>query len=396
MNLTELQILKANILGQLTNKLISPLCLAGSPGTAKSTTVALVAAELGMHISTESAPCMTHEILSGLPSDYDAPDYQANSIDGSMPKATAWSIPEMVSKAIHLAKDKPTILLIDDFHMVSPHLQAYFYGLLLERRLGNFKLSDNIAIILTMNDSQLAGFNGINSAVRNRMSILNVTFNFEHWFTGYGNRLHYLVASFLKAKPHYCQEDESTGIEGYATARAWTAIAAELSFHTNEFCQANARTLAGTQVSTQAAQAFQAHVTYIAAIDFTKLVSKRTIVDLSKQDPLDSIIYSYITNFIQTVDDALYLFELLNANLNNSASAFIGFVMGELYVKFTHQSELIAPLSDGLRFALDILIGKQPNHSEYPNTSRAKLTAAIESDVQGIKELMKQASEFIM
>lgn len=390
MNLKEITIVKSNINGQLTNKLISPLCIAGSPGTAKSTTVALIAAELGMNLVTCSGPTLSHEALSGLPETIDATRYIANSIDGSTPLATQWSIPEIMSHAITAAADKPTILLIDDFHMVSPHLQSYFYSLLLERRLGNFRLSDNTAVILTMNDSDLAGFNGINSAVRNRMSILKVDFNFEHWFTNYGNQLHYLVASFLKAKPHYTQEPEATGIEGYATPRAWTAIAAELNLHEDPISFAHS--VAHMQVSTQAAQAFQAHVAYIAAIDFTKLVANHTLVDLSKQDPLDSIIYSYITNFIHTLDDAMYLFELLAINHSSAASAFVGFVIGELYIKQQH----IDVLSDGLKFVIKRLTNQQMSASDYPNTSITKFNKLSTEPIPHIHEYMKLASQYLL
>ena len=390
MNSKEITIIKSNVNGQLTNKLISPLCIAGSPGTAKSTTVALIAAELGMNLVAESMPCLTHEALSGLPSDYEAHKYQINSIDGSLPMATQWSIPEIVAKAIRAAESKPTILVLDDFHMVSPHLQAYFYALLLERRLGNFRLSDNTAVILTMNDSDLAGFNGINSAVRNRMSILKVDFNFEHWFANYGNQLYYLVASFLKAKPHYTQEDETTGIIGYATPRAWTAIAAELSLHEDPISFAYA--VAHMQVSTAAAQAFQAHVAYIQAIDFTKLVANRTLVDLSKQDPLDSIIYSYITNFIHTLDDAMYLFELLAMNHSNAASAFVGFVIGELYIKQRN----IGTASDGLKFAIKKLSHQPMIASDYPNTSKAKFDKLSAEPIEHIHEYMKIAAQYLL
>lgn len=65
MNSKEITIIKSNIKGQLVNKQIAPLCIAGSPGTAKSTTVALIATELGMNLVTESMPCLTHEALSG-------------------------------------------------------------------------------------------------------------------------------------------------------------------------------------------------------------------------------------------------------------------------------------------------------------------------------------------
>lgn len=304
--------------------------------------------------------------------------------------ATQWSIPEIMAHAITAATDKPTILLIDDFHMVSPHLQAYFYALLLERRLGNFRLSDNTAVILTMNDSDLAGFHGINSAVRNRMSILKVDFNFEHWFANYGNQLHYLVASFLKAKPHYAQEPESTGVEGYATPRAWTAIAAELSIHEDPISFAHQ--IARMQVSTQAAQAFQAHVAYIEAIDFTKLVANRTLVDLSKQDPLDSIIYSYITNFIHTLDDAMYLFELLAINHSNAASAFVGFVIGELYIKQRN----IDTISEGLKFVIKKLTNRPIIASDYPNTSKAKFDKLSVEPIPHIHEYMKIASQYLL
>ncbi len=390
MNSKEITIIKSNITGQLVNKQISPLCIAGSPGTAKSTTVALIAVELDMNLVTCSGPTLSHEALSGLPDTVDASKYIANSIDGSTPLATQWSIPEIMAHAITAAAEKPTILLIDDFHMVSPHLQSYFYSLLLERRLGNFRLSENTVIILTMNDSDLAGFNGINSAVRNRMSILKVDFNFEYWFSNYGNQLYYLVTSFLKAKPHYTQEPESTGIEGYATSRAWTAIAAELSLHEDPI--SFAYSVAHMQVSTQAAQAFQEHVAYIQAIDFTKLVANRTLVDLSKQDPLDSLIYSYITNFIHTLDDAMYLFELLAINHSNAASAFVGFVIGELYIK----QRTMDTASDGLKFAIKKLSHQPMIASDYPNTSKAKFDKLSVEPIENIHSYMKIASQYLL
>lgn len=65
MNITEITIIKTNITAQLTNKLVSPICIAGTPGTGKSTQIRLIAEELGMNLVTESAPCMSVESLSG-------------------------------------------------------------------------------------------------------------------------------------------------------------------------------------------------------------------------------------------------------------------------------------------------------------------------------------------
>ncbi len=393
MNINEIALLKVNIRGQLTNKQIAPICLAGSPGTAKSTTVRLVAEQLGMNIVTQSAPILTHELLTGLPDTVDAEQYAAFSIDGSKPKITVWSIPELIATTIRAAETKPTVLLIDDFHMVSPHLQAYFYGILLERRLGNFSIPNNVALVLTMNNSDAAGFHGINSAVRNRMAILQVEFNFEHWFKSYGNSLHYLVASFLKAKPHYCSEPEASTITGYATARAWTAIAAELSQHEHDFAQSAAGQIAGMQVSAEAARAFQTHVAYVAAIDFTNLVKSRTIVDLATKDPIDTIIYSYITNFIHTVADGMYLFDLMNKNKGEATSTFVGFVLGELYIKFTQKST-DKPIADGIRFVIDRITGTAIDKSNYLNPSA--LDKVSMEPIENLDIYRKLGFEFLM
>jgi MoxR-like ATPase len=393
MNQQELTIITNNIKGQITDKLIAPLCIAGAPGTGKSTQIRLIAEELRMNLITQSAPCLTVESLSGLPNEYAAPQYQAFAIDGAPPQATAWSIPELIAATLRAASEKPTILLLDDFHMVPPHLQAYFYSLLLERRLGNYRLADNVAIILTMNDSELAGFSGISSPVRNRLSILPIEFNFEHWLNTFGNRLHYLVASFLRAKPHFCIEPETTSVEGFASARAWTSIAAELSVHTDDFLQANAKRIAGMQVSHSAAQAFQTHVNYVGAIDFTKTVTSRTLVDLAKQDPLDSIIYAYITNFINTVDDGLYLFDLLTTNKNQSV--FVGFIFGELYTKYINVSA-DHPLSDGLLFVIDKLLNMPMEHSKYAHTSKEKLTKVFAEEIPNRSHFMGIAQEYLL
>lgn len=298
----------------------------------------------------------------------------------------------MMARALRAAKGKPTILLIDDFHMVSPHLQSYFYGLLLGRRLGNYRLSDNVAIVITMNDSEAAGFNGINSAVRNRMAILRIDFNFDYWFDTYGKRIHYLVASFLRARSNYCMEPETTGIVGYATARAWSAIAAEMEFHTDDFIIANAGTIAGMQISSEAARAFQTHVNYVGAIDFTKVVAKRELVDLSKKDPLDPIIYSYITNFIHTVDDGLYLFELMNANLEQES--FIGFTFGELVIKYSMEDQ--SKVSDGIHFVIDRLIKNSMDPNKYKSTSPEKLAKAFAEPVSNLDTFMEKASKYLL
>lgn len=65
MNAYERLIITQNIKAQLDKASVAPICVSGEPGTAKSTTIGLIAKELGMNIVTESGPCLTHELLSG-------------------------------------------------------------------------------------------------------------------------------------------------------------------------------------------------------------------------------------------------------------------------------------------------------------------------------------------
>jgi len=394
MNNTELTIIKQSIKSQLTNKSIAPLIIAGTPGSAKSTSVRLLAEELDMNIVEYSLPTISVERMSGLPQEVVTPKYnKAAVLNYGDVISTIWTIPEMIADVWNACETKPTVLLLDDFHGMAPHMQTYFYSLLLDRRLGNYKLPDNCAIIGTMNNSDSAGFQGIGSAIRNRLSILEIEFDFDHWFKNYGNRLHYLVASFLKAKPHYTSESETTTIQGYATARAWTAIAAELENHTPEFIQSNAGRIAGMQVSPEAAKAFQTHVLYVAKIDFTNLVKSKTIVDLATKDPLDTIIYSYITNFIITPEDGAYLFELMEANNNEASNQFIGFVLGELYIKYTHSTQ-DKPISDGIRYVIDTLLNQPINPANYIKPkSLDKVAKYKPADLQA---MMKLAHEYLL
>ena len=387
-------IIKTNIKAQLENKSITPLIISGKPGIAKSKTMELIAKELEMNLLDVSAPTLTSEVLTGLPDTYSAPQYNKYCTLDEEVNGTKWSIPEMIANANQLAQDKPTILLLDDFHMIGLHLQPYFFKLLLQRSIGNFKLDSNVVILGTMNDSEQAGFNSINSAVRNRLSILQVEFDFDYWYSTFGKFLDYRVASFLKTHSKYIQEDESVDIEGYATARAWTAIAEEITYHTNDFIVKNSFKLATMQVSKAAGIAFQKHINYINAINFEEVVSKRKLVNVAQLDPLDAILYAYIVNFIATIEDGSYLLELLDYNIGDDS--FIGFLIGELSNKYVHQNKL----SDGLQYVIDTVISKSINKEDYSDKyvkmSKDKWDKITDYKLKNTDKLLTTASKYLI
>lgn len=352
MNLNQIEIIKSNIKSQLAGKPVSPLFLEGKPGIAKSTTIELLAKQLDMNLLIVSAPTLSVEVLSGLPNEYAEPALDKYTIDHSEAIATKWSIPEIIADANKLSEVKPTILLLDDFHMIQSHLQSYFFKLLLQKSIGNYKLADNVVIIGTMNDSTEAGSKGINSAVRNRMAVLKVDFNFDYWFNGYGKSLNYFVASFLKAKPQHISSDESTESQ-YCTARSWTALAFELDGHQSDFIVSNAASLSSMYVAQTASQAFATHVNYVSAIDFQSVMDNQVMLDLAQREPQDAIICSYIARFVKSEADGLHLLDMLDFNINSRS--FVGFTLAELYDYYKKPETQ----TEGINLAIKLLL-KQP------------------------------------
>ena len=178
----------------------------------------------------------------------------------------------------------------------------------------------------------------------------------------------------------------------YSLGRQDTTTRQFISYYDKDLILSQAKTIAGMQVSNESAMAFAEHVNNVAALDFEETVRKRTLIDLSTRSPLDSILYSYITNFIVTIDDGMYLFDFMEMNKNESSSAFIGFILGELYLKFTDEEEL----TEGLKYVIDKLLGNSMDKSQYPNTSEQKLTKAFEKDIPSIDTFQERAAEYLL
>jgi len=239
----------------------------------------------------------------------------------------------MVMEANRLAEQhNGCVLFLDDLHRINMSVAPYLYGLLEERALGSYKLDSRVALVCAMNDSEEAGFSGMDSPIKDRCSILPVEFDFDSWFNSHGKYLNYLISSFIKLNPHYIQEDESTQIEQFLTPRSCTYFGYELDEYKPEFIVENALELAKMKMSNSAATAFTKHVEYLSKIDFSNIVKERRKLDISSMKPIDAILYAYIVNYIDTEKDAQYLIDLIEANITEAS--FLGFLSGELYTKY--------------------------------------------------------------
>jgi len=366
---TALEVAKINIKAQRDGKLAQPIVFASSPGIGKTRSLTNLTKELGYGLVHYSVPELTSELLSGLPSFVDAPDMiKFNKTGLKLAQATEWTVPMMVLEANRLAEQhNGCVLLLDDLHRINMSVAPYLYGLLEERALGSYKLDPRVAIVCAMNDSDEAGFSGMDSPIKDRCSILPVEFDFDDWYNSHGKFLNYLIASFIKLNPQYIQEDESTEIEQFLTPRSCTYFGHELDEYESDFIVKNAMELAKMKMSKSAATAFAKHVEYLDKIDFSSIVKERKQLDIASMKPIDAILYAYIVNYIETEKDAEYLIDMIEANINEAS--FLGFLSGELYTKYFIQ-QAGKPITKGVAEIIDALLNPKTSKLQIPSRDK--------------------------
>jgi len=363
---TALEVIKVNIIAQIAGKSIQPVVFAGKPGLGKTRSIESLTTTLNYGLVHYSVPELNSELLSGLPSFVNAPDMTKYSkTNSSLAQATDWTVPMMIMEANRLAEQhNGCVLFLDDLHRINMSVAPYLYGLLEERALGSYKLDPRVALVCAMNDSEEAGFSGMDSPIKDRCSILPVEFDFDSWFNSHGKYLNYLISSFIKLNPHYIQEGESTQIEQFLTPRSCTYFGYELDEYQPEFIVENALELAKMKMSNSAATAFTKHVEYLSKIDFSGIVKERKKLDISSMKPIDAILYAYIVNYIDTEKDAQYLIDLIEANITEAS--FLGFLSGELYTKYQIQTKG-KKVTKGISEILDALLNPTTSKLTIPS-----------------------------
>ena len=341
MNKLTMEIITKNLLGQINGKDLLPINIIGKPGTGKTMTCRELTTTLGAAFYNLSIPNTRLEQWSGIPDFTISTDLAKYSLSGAKEiKGTKWSIPEVIVTANKYAETHGScVLLLDDLHELSKNkaVMSIMYEFLLERKLGDFKLHPKVAIIAAMNDSEQAGFNGLSSAVNDRLSMMTVEYDHEYWMANYGRKLHHFVSSFLKGNANFVLEPESTSVESAGSPRSWTYFSNSLELYDEQFIIDNSLFLAKQFMSSEAAEAFQKHVLYLSTIDFTSVVTSRRMQTVADLQFTEKILWPNIIQYVATAEDAAYIIDLVN--LNMADDLFVGYVASELYIKYEQHTE---------------------------------------------------------
>lgn len=192
-----------------------PVFLHGPPGIGKSDIIRSIGNDLGRNVVDIRLLLMSELDIRGLP----VHNKETNTME--------WSPPS----CIPLNEDSTDILFFDELTQAPPSLQAAALQLILDRKLGDFKLPEGVSIIAAGNRvSDKTGAKPLIKALANRFVHINVDSKFKDWQNYAINAgVHPDVVGFLSHKPHYLNTfDAGSPENAFATPRTWTYFVSDM------------------------------------------------------------------------------------------------------------------------------------------------------------------------
>jgi hypothetical protein len=207
-----------------------PAFVWGSPGIGKSDNVRAVAKLLDdAHVIDWRASQRDAVDTHGIPyvESVRVPDGRRSVVEG---KVTKWAAPGDMPSAELCAKHKYVVLYLDELSDATMSVQSALYQLVLDRRLGDYALPDNVVMFASGNlEGDRAAANRMSTALANRFIHFQLAVEHKAWQSwALAADVHVAVISFLRWKADLLHVwDPRSTAKAQATPRTWQ-IASDL------------------------------------------------------------------------------------------------------------------------------------------------------------------------
>jgi len=205
---------KASITHALTKK--RPIFLWGPPGIGKSDIVKQITESFtNSHLIDIRLSLWEPTDIKGIPY------YSAN--DNKM----VWGAPAELPDEEMAAQYDTIVLFLDEMNSAAPSVQAAAYQLILNRRVGQYKLPDNVMIVAAGNREADKGVTyRMPAPLANRFVHLELTVGFDDWFQwAVANNIHKDVVGYLTfSKKDLYDFDPKSPSRSFATPRSWSFV----------------------------------------------------------------------------------------------------------------------------------------------------------------------------
>jgi len=193
-----------------------PIFLWGPPGIGKSDIVAQITNSLSNSLLIDIRLSLWEPTdIKGIPY------FDSNS--GTM----VWGAPSELPNAEMAAQYDNIVLFLDEMNSAAPAVQAAAYQLILNRKVGTYKLPDNVYIVAAGNREADKGVTyRMPAPLANRFVHIEMKVDFDDWFSwAVEKNIHKDVVGFLTfSKKDLYDFDPKSASRAFATPRSWSFV----------------------------------------------------------------------------------------------------------------------------------------------------------------------------
>lgn len=192
-----------------------PIFLWGPPGIGKSDIIHQLGGELDAHVIDIRLSLWEPTDIKGIPY------FDSNS------KTMVWAQPSELPSEEFASQHPHVILFLDEMNSAAPSVQAAAYQLILNRRVGQYRLPDNVFIVAAGNREADKGVTyRMPAPLANRFLHLEMKVDFDDWaLWATDNRIHKDVVGYVTfAKKDLYDFEPKSSSRSFATPRSWSFV----------------------------------------------------------------------------------------------------------------------------------------------------------------------------
>jgi hypothetical protein len=312
-----------------------PLFLWGPPGIGKSELVENITAELGGHMIDLRLGQMEPTDIRGIPF--------YNKDSGKMDWAPPVELPDE-----ELASQYPVVVLfLDELNSAAPSVQSAAYQLILNRRIGKYRLPDNVVMVAAGNRESDKGVTyRMPTPLANRFIHQEMKVDFASWQEwAVMNKIHKDVVGYLSfAKQDLYDFDAKSASRAFATPRSWSFVSELLDDEGDNDTLTNL--IAGT-VGEGLAVKFMAHRKVASKMPNPADILKGKVKDLNVKEV--SAMYSLVISMCYELKAAVEN-KTADKEFHEMADNFLGYMMKNFETELTVMGARIALTTYDLPF----------------------------------------------
>ncbi len=329
-----------------------PMFLWGPPGIGKSEVVAQITQELGGFMIDLRLGQMDPTDIRGIPF--------YNKELGKMDWAPPIDLPDE-----ELASQYPIVVLfMDEMNSAAPAVQAAAYQLVLNRRIGKYRLPDNVVMVAAGNRESDKGVTyRMPTPLANRFVHVEMRADFATWQDwAVLNGIHKDVVGYLSfAKQDLYDFDAKSSSRAFATPRSWTFVSELLE--DEDLDDVTATDLIAGTIGEGLAVKFQAHRRISGKLPQPEDILSGKEKDLQVKEV--SAMYSLVISLCYELKDALEVRKVTDKEFHAMADNFFGYMMKNFETELVVMGARIALTTYNLPFQPTKLKNFDEFHQRY-------------------------------